>query len=67
MFGRRSATCLRKKIGDYAAQRWTPIRRAAVWAEADDAYADIRHQLVTNNVRHYERIPGLALANWSES
>ena len=25
-----------------------------------------RAVLVTNNVRHYERIPGLSLANWSE-
>lgn len=25
-----------------------------------------RAVLVTNNVRHYERIPGLALVNWSE-
>lgn len=25
-----------------------------------------RAMLVTNNVRHYERIPGLALVNWSE-
>ena len=73
--------------------RFLTIVRALPWdAEAADAYADIRHQLVTtgqiigeidmmiaahslaagavlvtNNVRHYERIPGLALANWSES
>jgi tRNA(fMet)-specific endonuclease VapC len=25
-----------------------------------------RAVLVTNNVRHYERIPGLVLVNWSE-
>jgi tRNA(fMet)-specific endonuclease VapC len=25
-----------------------------------------RAVLVTNNVRHYERVPGLVLANWSE-
>jgi len=73
--------------------RFLTIVRALPWdAEAADAYADIRHQLVTtgqvigeidmmiaahslaagavlvtNNVRHYERIPGLALVNWSES
>ncbi len=73
-------------------RRFLAIVRALPWdAEAADAYADIRHQLVTtgpaigemdmmiaahslaagavlvtNNVRHYERIPGLALANWSE-
>jgi tRNA(fMet)-specific endonuclease VapC len=72
--------------------RFLSIVRALPWdAEAADAYADIRHQLVssgqpigemdmmiaahshaaravlvTNNVRHYERIPGLILANWSE-
>lgn len=73
--------------------RFLTIVRALPWdAEAADAYADVRYQLmttgqvigeidmmiaahslaagavlVTNNVRHYERIPGLALANWSES
>jgi tRNA(fMet)-specific endonuclease VapC len=68
------------------------IVRGLPWdADAADAYADIRHQLVstgrpigemdlmiaahslaagavlvTNNKRHYERIPGLVLANWNE-
>jgi tRNA(fMet)-specific endonuclease VapC len=72
--------------------RFLSIVCALSWdAEAADAYADIRHQLVstgqpigemdmmiaahslaaraalvTHNVRHYERIPGLVLANWSE-
>jgi tRNA(fMet)-specific endonuclease VapC len=73
-------------------QRFLSIVRGLPWdAEAADAYADIRHQLVsagqgigemdimiaahalvagavlvTNNVRHFERISGLVLANWSE-
>ena len=72
--------------------RFLSIVRALPWdAEAADAYAGVRHQLVssgqpigemdmmiaahsraaravlvTNRVRHYERIPGLILANWSE-
>ena len=73
-------------------RQFLTIVRVLPWdAEAADAYADIRHQLVTtgqpigemdmmiaahslaakavlvtNNVRHYERIPGLVLAGWSE-
>jgi tRNA(fMet)-specific endonuclease VapC len=73
-------------------RQFLTIVRVLPWdAEAADAYADIRHQLVTtgqpigemdmmiaahslatnavlvtNNVRHYERIPGLVLASWSE-
>ena len=73
--------------------RFLSIVRGLSWEDRDaaDAYADIRHQLVstgrpigemdlmiaahsrasgavlvTNNVRHYERIPGLILANWTE-
>ena len=73
-------------------RQFLTIVRVLPWdAEAADAYADIRHQLVTtgepigetdmmiaahslaakavlvtNNVRHYERIPGLVLVSWSE-
>jgi tRNA(fMet)-specific endonuclease VapC len=50
------------RIGSILAERGTPIGDFDVLI-ASHAVA-LRCTLVTNNVRHFSKVPGLALDNW---
>jgi tRNA(fMet)-specific endonuclease VapC len=51
------------RIGTILAERGTPIGELDVLIAAHAA--SLRCTLVTNNVRHFSRVPGLALENWT--
>ena len=50
------------RIGSYLAERGTPIGELDVLIAAH-AVA-LRCTLVTNNARHFSKVPGLSLENW---
>ena len=50
------------RIGTILAERGTPIGEFDVLIAAHAA--SLRCALVTNNVRHYSKVPGLVLENW---
>jgi tRNA(fMet)-specific endonuclease VapC len=50
------------RIGAFLAQRGTPIGDIDVLIAAHAS--SLRHTLVTNNVRHFSKVPGLAVENW---
>ena len=50
------------RIGTVLAERGTPIGEFDVLIAAHAA--SLRCTLVTNNVRHFSKVPGLALENW---
>jgi tRNA(fMet)-specific endonuclease VapC len=50
------------RIGTILAERGTPIGEFDVLIAAHAA--SLRCTLVTNNVRHFSRVPGLVLENW---
>jgi tRNA(fMet)-specific endonuclease VapC len=50
------------RIGTILAERGTPIGEFDVLIAAHAAA--LRCTLVTNNIRHFSKVPGLALENW---
>lgn len=50
------------RLGNLLAERGTPIGEFDVLIAAHAAA--LRCTLVTNNVRHFTRVPGLAVENW---
>ena len=50
------------RIGTILAERGTPIGELDVLIAAHAA--SLRCTLVTNNVRHFSKVPGLVLENW---
>ena len=50
------------RIGTILAERGTPIGEFDVLIAAHAA--SLRCTLVTNNIRHFSRVPGLAVENW---
>ena len=50
------------RIGTVLAERGTPIGEFDVLIAAHAA--SLRCTLVTNNVRHFSKVPGLAVENW---
>ena len=53
------------RLGSLLARRGTPIGDFEVLIAAHALSR--KHVLVTNNVRHFSRVPGLKLENWSDS
>jgi tRNA(fMet)-specific endonuclease VapC len=50
------------RIGNVLAERGTPIGELDVLIAAHAV--SLRSTLVTNNVRHFSRVPGLVVENW---
>jgi tRNA(fMet)-specific endonuclease VapC len=51
------------RIGSMLAERGTPIGEFDVLIAAHSV--SLRCTLVTNNVRHFSRVPGLSVENWA--